>query len=120
MIEPEMAFLRLKPRHGTHEEFIKLHHRPGAGAHRPGYGVFRQVGRIRDGFQVLERCQSSRLSNASPTPKPSRRSSGKESFEFPVRWDSISSRNTKNISPKKVFGVPVILTDFPKEIKPFT
>ncbi len=43
----------------------------------------------------------------------------KEKFEYPVEWGSDLQSEHERYLCEKVFGKPVVLTDYPKEIKPF-
>ena len=43
----------------------------------------------------------------------------REKFEYPVEWGSDLQSEHERYLCEKVFGKPVVLTDYPKEIKPF-
>ena len=118
MIEPEMAFCDINENMDTAEEFLKY--------------IFQYVldnccedleffnARI-DGT-ILENLKSivkEKFERISYTKAIEDLEKSKENFEYPVKWGiDLQSEHEKHLT-EKVYKKPVIITDYPKEIKAF-
>jgi asparaginyl-tRNA synthetase len=118
MVEPEMAFCDLEGNMALAEEFLKyiigyvLEHC------RPDLEFFNK--RIDDSvLSTLEHVASSKFEHVPYTEAISILQAAKRSWEFPVHWGAdLQSEHERYLTEEK-FKRPVIVTDYPKEIKAF-
>lgn len=118
MIEPEMAFYEIKDNMDLAEDFIK-------------YLVIYALENCSDDLQFLNDMFDKELINRlkGVTESPFMRLSYTEGveiliksgqkFEYPVSWGTDLQSEHERYLVEKHFGKPVILTDYPKEIKAF-
>lgn len=118
MIEPEMAFYEIKDNMDLAEDFIK-------------YLVIYALENCSDDLQFLNDMFDKELINRlkGVTESPFMRLSYTEGveiliksgqkFEYPVYWGTDLQSEHERYLVEKHFGKPVILTDYPKEIKAF-
>ncbi|NCB18742.1 MAG: asparagine--tRNA ligase [Bacteroidia bacterium] len=118
MIEPEMAFYEIKDNMDLAEDFIK-------------YLVTYALENCSDDLQFLNDMFDKELVNRlkGVTESPFMRLSYTEGveiliksgqkFEYPVSWGTDLQSEHERYLVEKHFGKPVILTDYPKEIKAF-
>lgn len=118
MIEPEMAFYEIKDNMDLAEDFIK-------------YLVTYALENCSDDLQFLNDMFDKELINRlkGVTESPFMRLSYTEGveiliksgqkFEYPVSWGTDLQSEHERYLVEKHFGKPVILTDYPKEIKAF-
>lgn len=118
MIEPEMAFYEIKENMDLAEDFIK-------------YLVTYALENCSDDLQFLNDMFDKELVNRlkGVTESPFMRLSYTEGveiliksgqkFEYPVSWGTDLQSEHERYLVEKHFGKPVILTDYPKEIKAF-
>ena len=118
MIEPEMAFCDLDGNMNLAEEFLKSIIRHLLDNCRQDLEFFNQ--RIEpDLIATLEHVASSDFVRMTYTEAIEMLTASGESFEFPVFWGAdLQSEHERWLTEKRV-GRPVILTDYPKEIKAF-
>jgi len=118
MVEPEMAFCDLEGDMNLAEEFLKevighvLDHCGG------DLAFFNQ--RIEPALlETLEHVVTSSFERMTYTEAVKHLEASGENFEFPVAWgDDLQSEHERWLTETKV-GRPVILTDYPKDIKAF-
>lgn len=118
MIEPEMAFCSLEGNMALAEEFLRStisHILDHCG---PDLDFFNQ--RIEPTLlETLRHVVDSRFEHMTYTEAIRQLEASGESFEFPVFWGAdLQSEHERWLTEKKV-GRPVILTDYPAEIKSF-
>ncbi|MBS1720531.1 MAG: asparagine--tRNA ligase [Armatimonadetes bacterium] len=118
MIEPEMAFCSLEGDMNLAEEFLKEVIADVLENCADDLAFFNQ--RIEpELLQTLNHVSSAGFERMTYTEAIKLLESSGESFEFPVFWGAdLQSEHERWITEKKV-GRPVILTDYPKEIKAF-
>lgn len=118
MVEPEMAFCDLEGNQNLAEEFLKevIGHLLDRCA--PDLSFFDQ--RIEKGLLgTLEHVVNSGFERMTYTEAVRLLEASGESFEYPVSWGTdLQSEHERWLTDTKV-GRPVILTDYPKEIKAF-
>jgi asparaginyl-tRNA synthetase len=118
MVEPEMAFCSLEGNMNLAEEFTKevIGHILDRCA--PDLEFFNQ--RIEpDLLKVLEHVSESSFERLTYTEAIGMLEKSGENFEFPVFWGCDLQSEHERWLPEKKVGRPVILTDYPKEIKAF-
>jgi asparaginyl-tRNA synthetase len=118
MIEPEMAFCDLQGDMELAEDFLKyvLAHVMDACAQDLEFFNARIE---KDLLATLQHVSESRFEHLSYTEAVKMLEESGESFEFPVYWGcDLQSEHERWLTETKV-GRPVILTDYPKEIKAF-
>ncbi|HOF33551.1 MAG TPA: asparagine--tRNA ligase [Spirochaetota bacterium] len=118
MIEPEAAFSTLEDNADLAEDFLKyifkyvLDNNPDE---MKFFDDFVQKGVI----NRLEKIASSSFERLSYTDAVKILETSGESFDYPVKWGiDLQSEHERYLTEKK-FSVPVIVTDYPKEIKAF-
>jgi asparaginyl-tRNA synthetase len=118
MIEPEMAFCSLEGNMNLAEEFLKVVIQDLLDNCSADLEFFNQ--RIEpDLLQTLDHVVNSGFERMTYTEAVSRLEKSGEPFEFPVSWGSdLQSEHERWLTEIDV-GRPVILTDYPKEIKAF-
>jgi asparaginyl-tRNA synthetase len=118
MIEPEMAFADLAADMRLAEDFLK-------------HVITRVLERCRDDLEffnqriddsvlaTLEHVASAQFEHLSYTEAIKLLEAEKRSWEFPVKWGvDLQSEHERFLTEEKI-GRPVILTDYPKDIKAF-
>jgi asparaginyl-tRNA synthetase len=118
MIEPEMAFADLRDNMRLAEDFFR-HLCAKALQHGESELAF-----LENQYKKISRAELSRLSETafahiSYTDAVKELKNAIEHFEFPVQWGADLQSEHERYLTDKVFGGPVIVTDYPKEIKAF-
>lgn len=118
MIEPEMAFCDIHGDMNLAEEFVREVIRDILDNCGPDLEFFDQ--RIEKGLiQTLEHVANSEFERMTYTDAVKHLETSGENFEFPTAWGSdLQSEHERWLTETKV-GRPVILTDYPKDIKAF-
>ncbi|MBX7133481.1 MAG: asparagine--tRNA ligase [Fimbriimonadaceae bacterium] len=118
MIEPEMAFCSLEGDMNLAEEFLKVVIQDLLDNCAADLEFFNQ--RIEpELLKTLDHVVSSGFERMTYTEAVRRLENSGEKFEFPVAWGSdLQSEHERWLTEVEV-GRPVILTDYPKEIKAF-
>lgn len=118
MIEPEMAFCDLEGDMNLAEEFVKEVIQDVLDACAPDIAFFDQ--RIEpELLKTLNHVAESNFERMTYTEAVKLIMASDEKFEYSVEWGSdLQSEHERWLTEKKV-GRPVILTDYPKEIKAF-
>lgn len=118
MIEPEMAFCSLEGDMNLAEEFLKVVIKDLLDHCGPDLEFFNQ--RIEpELLKTLHHVVESGFERMTYTEAVKHLESASESFEYPVSWGSdLQSEHERWLTEQKV-GRPVILTDYPKDIKAF-
>ncbi|MBN1499445.1 MAG: asparagine--tRNA ligase [Spirochaetes bacterium] len=118
MIEPEIAFAGLQENMRLAEDFLKYIFRYCLENCSEDMKFFND--RIQPGIiDNLEAIISSEFEALSYTEAVSILMQSGEKFEYPVKWGAdLQSEHERYLTEKK-FGKPVIVTDYPKEIKAF-
>jgi len=118
MIEPEMAFCTLEGNMETAEEFIKSILSSVLENCSEDMNFFSQW--IQKGVrQNIEDVVQSSFTHISYTEAVSLLEKSNRSFEYPVEWGSDLQSEHERYLTEEVFNGPVIVTDYPKEIKAF-
>jgi asparaginyl-tRNA synthetase len=118
MIEPEMAFADLKDDMELAENFFRfLCRKVLEGGEKELSFLESQYKKI--SISELNKMAETHFTHITYTDAIKELKNTKESFEFPVDWGSdLQSEHERHLTDKVVRG-PVIVTDFPKEIKGF-
>lgn len=118
MIEPEMAFCSLEGDMNLAEEFLRYTIQHALDKCGPDLEFFNQ--RIEpDLLKTLTHVAESGFERMTYTEAIKHLEASGESFEYPVSWGTdLQSEHERWLTETKV-GRPVILTDYPKEIKAF-
>ena len=118
MIEPEMAFYELEDNMALAEEFLKFIIRYVLEHCREDLEFFNE--RIEKPCSAHWSMSRNQNSATSPTPMrfKSSRSPGK-TWEFPVEWGVDLQTEHERFLSEELFKKPVIVTDYPKDIKAF-
>jgi asparaginyl-tRNA synthetase len=118
MVEPEMAFCDLEGDMELAEEFLKYVFSYVLENCREDMNFFNRF--IKNSvIETLERLVSQDFESLTYTEGLEILSKAKEKFEFPVHWGGDLQSEHERYLCEKVFEKPVVLTDYPKEIKPF-
>jgi asparaginyl-tRNA synthetase len=118
MIEPEMAFADLKDDMKLAEDFFRfLCRKVLERGERELAFLQSQFKRI--SLEDLERLVETPFAHMSYTDAIKELKTAGESFEFPVDWGSDLQSEHERYLTDKVFKRPVIVMDYPKEIKAF-
>ncbi|RYE94514.1 MAG: asparagine--tRNA ligase [Myxococcales bacterium] len=118
MIEPEIAFATLNEDVALAERFLKsifttlLHERADDMAFFAQHVDKECIGR-------LERFVGSPFERMTYTEAVDRLLRSKEKFEYPVKWGIDLQSEHERYLAEKLVGRPVVVTDYPKEIKAF-
>jgi asparaginyl-tRNA synthetase len=118
MVEPEMAFCDLDDNAELAVEFLKDVFSYVLDHCKEDMDFFR---RFIDPtcIETLEKLISQGFERLTYTEAVQILSEAKESFEFPVAWGNDIQAEHERYLCEKVFQRPVVLTDYPKTIKPF-
>ncbi|MBW1802763.1 MAG: asparagine--tRNA ligase [Deltaproteobacteria bacterium] len=118
MIEPEMAFCDLDGNVTLAEAFLKYIFRYVLEHCEEDMVFFNRF--IDDSvIETLEHIIREEFERLSYTEAIQILSESKEKFEFPVEWGSDLQSEHERYLCEKVFRKPVVLTDYPRDIKPF-
>jgi asparaginyl-tRNA synthetase len=118
MIEPEMAFCDLRGDMALAEEFLRSVLRSVLDEAAEDMAFFDE--RIQKGVrETLEHVANTAFAHLTYTEAVAALERSGESFEFPVKWGvDLQSEHERWLTERHV-GRPVILTDYPKQIKAF-
>jgi asparaginyl-tRNA synthetase len=118
MVEPEMAFCDIHKNMDTAEEFLKYiigYVLENCAADMEFFNKWIDATRL----ETLTKIVSSTFSRISYSQAIAELEKAKVEFEFPVKWGiDLQSEHEKYLT-EQVFANPVIITDYPKEIKAF-
>jgi asparaginyl-tRNA synthetase len=118
MVEPEMAFCDLQGDMTLAEEFLKYVIGYVLDHCRPDLEFFNK--RIDDTvLSTLEHVRDSTFEHVTYTEAIKILERANERWEFPVKWGSDLQSEHERYLTEKTFKKPVIVTDYPKEIKAF-
>src|SRR5262245_55575353 len=118
MIEPEMAFYELKDNMALAEEFLKFIIRTVLEHCREDLEFFNA--RIeKTVLATLEHVVESQFSHITYTDAIQELKSAGRSWEFPVQWGHDLQTEHERFLSEEVFKKPVVVTDYPKDIKAF-
>jgi len=118
MIEPEVAFAELEDDMDLAESFLKHIFRHCLDKCPDDMKFFDE--RIRPGtIESLEKISSSEFARITYTEAITILQKGSEKFEYPVVWGKDLQSEHERYLSEKTFEKPVIVTDYPKEIKAF-
>ena len=118
MIEPEMAFCDLEEDIDLAVEFLKYifaYILENCGEDMDFFNRFIDSTTI----ETLSRIISRDFETLTYTEGVKILSKAKEKFEFPVKWGTDLQSEHERYLCEKVFNQPIVLIDFPKDIKPF-
>lgn len=118
MVEPEMAFADLNRNMDVAEEFLKYIFKYILDNCPDDMDFFNT--RIKAG--IIENLQSiikSEFARVTYTEAVEQLKKSGEKFEFPVSWGMDMQSEHEKFLTEKIYNKPVILTDYPKEIKAF-
>jgi asparaginyl-tRNA synthetase len=118
MVEPEMAFCDLEGNAALAVEFLKYVFAYVLEHCKEDMDFFR---RFIDPtcVETLEKLISQGFERLTYTEAVQLLSKAKETFEFPAAWGNDLQAEHERYLCEKVFKRPVVLTDYPKKIKPF-
>jgi asparaginyl-tRNA synthetase len=118
MIEPEMAFCDLRGDMALAEEFLRFVLRAVLDESAADMAFFDE--RIQPGVRAtLEHVAGAEFAHLTYTEAVAALERSGESFEFPVKWGAdLQSEHERWLTERHV-GRPVVVTDYPKEIKAF-
>ena len=118
MIEPEMAFYELEDNMCLAEEFLKFAIRYVLEHCREDLEFFNQ--RIeRSLLDTLEHVAESTFAHLSYTDAVKALQDAKKTWEFPPEWGHDLQTEHERFLSEELFKKPVIVTDYPKNMKPF-
>jgi len=118
MIEPEMAFYELEDNMRLAEEFLKYTLRYVLDHCREDLEFFNQFIE-KSVLATLEEVAAANFAHISYTDAIRAVHDAHRSWEFPVEWGSDLQTEHERFLSEEVFKKPVIVTDYPKEIKAF-
>jgi asparaginyl-tRNA synthetase len=118
MIEPEMAFFELRDNMGLAEEFLKYIIRYVLDHCREDLEFFNQFIE-KSVLTTLEHVAESDFGHISYTDAVEELKKSGKTWEFPVEWGSDLQTEHERFLSEEVFKKPVIVTDYPKDIKAF-
>jgi asparaginyl-tRNA synthetase len=118
MIEPEMAFYELTDNMQLAEEFLKYTIRYVLGHCREDLEFFNQFIE-KSVIATLEHVAHSSFGHITYTDAVQELAKSGRTWEFPVQWGSDLQTEHERFLSEEVFKKPVIVTDYPKDIKPF-
>jgi asparaginyl-tRNA synthetase len=118
MIEPEMAFCDLEGNIELAVEFLKYIFTYVLKNCREDMNLFN---RFIDStiIETLEELIAKDFESLTYTEGIKILSEAKEQFEFPVHWGIDLQSEHERYLCEKIFNKPIVMTDYPKEIKPF-
>jgi asparaginyl-tRNA synthetase len=118
MIEPEMAFCDIHGNMDVAEEFLKYIFRYVLDTCPDDMDFFNS--RISQGIiENLQHIIASDFKRIAYTEAVDQLIKSKHGFEFPVTWGIDLQSEHEKFLTEKIYNQPVILTDYPKEIKAF-
>jgi asparaginyl-tRNA synthetase len=118
MVEPEMAFYELEDNMRLAEEFLKFTIGYVLGQCREDLEFFNE--RIdRSVLSTLEQVADSTFARLSYTDAVRALEDANRTWEFPPEWGRDLQTEHERFLSEEVFKKPVIVTDYPKDIKPF-
>ena len=118
MIEPEMAFCDLNLNMDVAEEFLKYifsYVLESCADDMDFFNKWISKGLI-DNLQKIIKSNFKRITYTEAIDELTR---SKAKFEFPVKWGTDLQSEHEKFLTEKIYDQPVILTDYPKEIKAF-
>jgi asparaginyl-tRNA synthetase len=118
MIEPEMAFCELTDNMQLAEEFLKYTIRYVLDHCREDLEFFNQFIE-KSVIATLEHVAESNFGHITYTDAVQELQKAGRTWEFPVQWGSDLQTEHERFLSEEVFKKPVIVTDYPKDIKPF-
>jgi asparaginyl-tRNA synthetase len=118
MIEPEMAFCNLQDNADLAEAFLKSQVEQVMSACLPDL-QFLAKWYEPDLLQTLEALLSARFERITYTEAIDLLNKSGKSFEFPTHWGADLQSEHERYLTEELFKKPVIVTDYPKEIKAF-
>jgi asparaginyl-tRNA synthetase len=118
MIEPEMAFYQLNDNMRLAEEFLKCIIRYVLEQCREDLEFFNQFIE-KSVLATLEHVAESDFGHMSYTDAVAELKKSGKTWEFPVQWGNDLQTEHERYLSEEVFKKPVIVTDYPKDIKPF-
>jgi asparaginyl-tRNA synthetase len=118
MIEPEMAFYELPDNMQLAEEFLKYTIRYVLDHCREDLEFFNQFIE-KSVIATLEHVAESNFGHITYTDAVQELEKAGRTWEFPVQWGSDLQTEHERFLSEEVFKKPVIVTDYPKDIKPF-
>ena len=118
MIEPEMAFYELEDNMRLAEEFLKYTIRYVLDHCREDLEFFNQFIE-KSVLATLEHVAESNFGHITYTDAIQELKKSGKTWEFPVEWGSDLQTEHERFLSEEVFKKPVIVTDYPKDIKPF-
>lgn len=118
MVEPEMAFADLKDDMSLAEDFLKFLCRRALerGEHELSFLEAQYKRTSLDELRTLSEAPFSRITYTAAVAELEK---AKEKFDFPVEWGLDLQSEHERYLTDTVFRGPVIVTDYPKEIKAF-
>jgi len=118
MIEPEMAFYDLEDNMRLAEEFLKFTIRHALENSREDLEFFNQ--RVeKTVLSTLEHVAESTFAHLSYTDAIKALQDARKTWEFPPEWGHDLQTEHERFLSEEIFKKPVIVTDYPKDIKPF-
>jgi asparaginyl-tRNA synthetase len=118
MIEPEMAFYELPDNMRLAEEFLKYTIRYVLDHCREDLEFFNE--RIEKSvLATLEHVAESQFGHITYTDAVAELQKSGRNWEFPVQWGNDLQTEHERFLSEEIFKKPVIVTDYPKDIKPF-
>ena len=118
MIEPEMAFYELEDNMRLAEEFLKYTIRYVLDHCREDLEFFNQFIE-KSILATLEHVAGSNFGHITYSDAVQELKKSGKTWEFPVEWGSDLQTEHERFLSEEVFKKPVIVTDYPKDIKPF-
>ncbi|MFB0532870.1 MAG: asparagine--tRNA ligase [Desulfatiglandales bacterium] len=118
MVEPEMAFCDLKEAIDLAEEFVKSILTSTLRNCKDDMGFFNRFV-DKDLISTVEHIITSTFERLTYTEAIEILAKVRERFEFPVEWGKDIQSEHERYLCEVVFKRPVVVTDYPKEIKPF-
>ncbi|PKL40830.1 MAG: asparagine--tRNA ligase [Spirochaetae bacterium HGW-Spirochaetae-1] len=118
MVEPEMAFCNITGNMDTAEEFLKYIFKYVLDTCADDMDFFDS--RISKGIiENLQNIIDSNFERVAYTEAVEQLLKAGQSFEFPVKWGIDLQSEHEKFLTEKIYNKPVILTDYPREIKAF-
>ena len=118
MIEPEMAFYELEDNMALAEEFLQFIIRYVLEHCREDLEFFNE--RIeKTVLSTLEHVAESKFGHITYTEAIQELKKSGKTWEFPVEWGVDLQTEHERFLSEELFKKPVIVTDYPKDIKPF-
>lgn len=118
MIEPEIAFAGLKENMELAEDLIKFVINYVLNENKEEMEFFNKF-IDKDLFNRIDNVVNSDFINITYTEAVDRLIKSKVDFEFPVNWGVDLQTEHERYLTEKIFGKPVFVTDYPKDIKAF-